>query len=109
MHPASAAAAGSDRKSTRLNSSHMSISYAVFCLKKQKQRQAVGEDRHQHGRGRRAGAGPRRALLLGIFYFSWTCFGQGGPYAPLPSYDFIMQGLAGVMSTCCQPEGAPGA
>src|SRR5690242_17872808 len=26
--------AGSDRKSTRLNSSHMSISYAVFCLKK---------------------------------------------------------------------------
>src|SRR5438477_3527077 len=25
---------GPDRKSTRLNSSHMSISYAVFCLKK---------------------------------------------------------------------------
>src|SRR5690242_21120630 len=27
---------GQDRKSTRLNSSHMSISYAVFCLKKKK-------------------------------------------------------------------------
>src|SRR5689334_23490560 len=27
-----------DRKSTRLNSSHSSISYAVFCLKKKKQR-----------------------------------------------------------------------
>src|SRR5690242_21430136 len=27
-----------DRKSTRLNSSHMSISYAVFCLKKKKRR-----------------------------------------------------------------------
>src|SRR5437899_12294608 len=26
----------SDRKSTRLNSSHLGISYAVFCLKKQK-------------------------------------------------------------------------
>src|SRR5437868_12738057 len=26
--------AGPDRKSTRLNSSHVSISYAVFCLKK---------------------------------------------------------------------------
>src|SRR5699024_12196430 len=26
-----------DRKSTRLNSSHVSISYAVFCLKKDKQ------------------------------------------------------------------------
>src|SRR5438477_7068326 len=29
-------AADRDRKSTRLNSSHMSISYAVFCLKKKK-------------------------------------------------------------------------
>ena len=28
--------AGVDRKSTRLNSSHSSISYAVFCLKKKK-------------------------------------------------------------------------
>jgi len=29
--------AGLDRKSTRLNSSHITISYAVFCLKKKKQ------------------------------------------------------------------------
>src|SRR3712207_7490714 len=28
--------AGQDRKSTRLNSSHANISYAVFCLKKKK-------------------------------------------------------------------------
>src|SRR3712207_7046638 len=28
--------AGKDRKSTRLNSSHANISYAVFCLKKKK-------------------------------------------------------------------------
>src|SRR3712207_6939311 len=32
---------GQDRKSTRLNSSHANISYAVFCLKKKKQ-----HDRH---------------------------------------------------------------
>src|SRR5256885_6934084 len=32
----SAAAAEGDRKSTRLNSSHLVISYAVFCLKKKK-------------------------------------------------------------------------
>src|SRR5438876_5695264 len=32
-----AAREGKDRKSTRLNSSHPSISYAVFCLKKKKQ------------------------------------------------------------------------
>src|SRR2546427_9294099 len=30
--------AGRDRKSTRLNSSHSQISYAVFCLKKKKKR-----------------------------------------------------------------------
>src|SRR3712207_8633281 len=32
----SAGAVGLDRKSTRLNSSHANISYAVFCLKKKK-------------------------------------------------------------------------
>src|SRR5258705_10016134 len=31
-----------DRKSTRLNSSHLGISYAVFCLKKKKN--ALGDD-----------------------------------------------------------------
>src|SRR2546430_5556692 len=31
--------AGKDRKSTRLNSSHSQISYAVFCLKKKKNNQ----------------------------------------------------------------------
>src|SRR5436853_5024091 len=30
-----------DRKSTRLNSSHLGISYAVFCLKKKKERQRL--------------------------------------------------------------------
>src|SRR5690606_40725200 len=30
--------ASTDRKSTRLNSSHVKISYAVFCLKKKKQK-----------------------------------------------------------------------
>src|SRR5437667_8871477 len=32
--------ASRDRKSTRLNSSHITISYAVFCLKKKKKKQA---------------------------------------------------------------------
>src|SRR5699024_11988420 len=32
-----------DRKSTRLNSSHVSISYAVFCLKKKKKRKVSNE------------------------------------------------------------------
>src|SRR5207249_11969838 len=36
LHAADAGPHGRDRKSTRLNSSHVSISYAVFCLKKKK-------------------------------------------------------------------------
>src|SRR5438309_6522351 len=34
-----------DRKSTRLNSSHSSISYAVFCLKKKKKKK---QKKHKH-------------------------------------------------------------
>src|SRR3989442_6359334 len=37
--PAHADRAGLDRKSTRLNSSHVRISYAVFCLKKKLEHQ----------------------------------------------------------------------
>src|SRR5438309_7210896 len=33
-----------DRKSTRLNSSHSSISYAVFCLKKKKKKKKTSEN-----------------------------------------------------------------
>src|SRR5699024_11388097 len=35
--------AGKDRKSTRLNSSHVSISYAVFCLKKRKRKSPTND------------------------------------------------------------------
>src|SRR5690554_7147326 len=38
VHRFTSAAQGEDRKSTRLNSSHVRISYAVFCLKKKKQK-----------------------------------------------------------------------
>src|SRR5258705_8383442 len=34
-----------DRKSTRLNSSHLGISYAVFCLKKKKKKQLLCSSR----------------------------------------------------------------
>src|SRR2546426_1646860 len=37
-----------DRKSTRLNSSHLVISYAVFCLKKKKKSKDSGADRATH-------------------------------------------------------------
>src|SRR2546427_2462696 len=39
----------SDRKSTRLNSSHSQISYAVFCLKKKKKRSGARAKQHKKG------------------------------------------------------------
>src|SRR5690349_22096995 len=43
-----------DRKSTRLNSSHVEISYAVFCLKKKNRREPAADSRRPP-RSRRAG------------------------------------------------------
>src|SRR5437879_10056232 len=49
------AEAKKDRKSTRLNSSHRCISYAVFCLKKKKTKKIKNKDtRTQKYRPRRA-------------------------------------------------------
>src|SRR5437868_12069356 len=45
---------GADRKSTRLNSSHVSISYAVFCLKKKKRQDENISSNQKHGRIGRA-------------------------------------------------------
>src|SRR5690606_40298831 len=41
LMPVSRSRSASDRKSTRLNSSHVKISYAVFCLKKKKKKRKV--------------------------------------------------------------------
>src|SRR3989442_9156392 len=41
---------GQDRKSTRLNSSHVRISYAVFCLKKKKQKRRHTTHPHHDNR-----------------------------------------------------------
>src|ERR1035438_2646408 len=53
-----------DRKSTRLNSSHLGISYAVFCLKKKKHTTRVERAR---GTGRRGHLGGRAAAHAGAF------------------------------------------
>src|SRR5436853_5390898 len=37
-----------DRKSTRLNSSHLGISYAVFCLKKKKKINKINKELEKH-------------------------------------------------------------
>src|SRR5256885_6470627 len=47
---------GQDRKSTRLNSSHLVISYAVFCLKKKKQRITTSPECDSHSAFRSTGS-----------------------------------------------------
>lgn len=44
-----------------------------------------------------------------LVYCSLTGFGQTGPYAQRAGYDFMIQGMGGIMSITGQPDGAPGA
>ena len=47
------------------------------------------------------------ALNPRLIYCSITGFGQTGPYAHRAGYDFVIQGMAGVMSVTGTPEGQP--
>ena len=49
------------------------------------------------------------AINPGIIYCSITGFGQTGPYANRPGYDFLIQGMGGLMSITGQPDAKPGA
>ena len=42
-----------------------------------------------------------------LVYCSITGFGQDGPYAPRAGYDFIIQGISGMMDLTGEPDGAP--
>ena len=42
-----------------------------------------------------------------LIYCSITGFGQDGPYAPRAGYDFIVQGMSGIMDLTGEPAGAP--
>jgi crotonobetainyl-CoA:carnitine CoA-transferase CaiB-like acyl-CoA transferase len=44
-----------------------------------------------------------------LVYCSITGFGQTGPYAPRAGYDFLMQGMGGLMSITGHADGEPGA
>jgi crotonobetainyl-CoA:carnitine CoA-transferase CaiB-like acyl-CoA transferase len=48
-----------------------------------------------------------RALNPRLIYCSITGFGQTGPYAHRPGYDFIIQGMGGMMSITGEPDGPP--
>ena len=42
-----------------------------------------------------------------LIYCSITGFGQTGPYAPRAGYDYLAQGMGGIMSLTGEPEGEP--
>ena len=50
-----------------------------------------------------------KAVHPGLIYCSITGFGQTGPYAPRAGYDFLIQGMGGLMSVTGRREGEPGA
>src|SRR2546430_11011627 len=66
-----------DRKSTRLNSSHSQISYAVFCLKKKNTSDTVSGGARSADRSPSVlTSGPSSrafATLFGARYLAWTC------------------------------------
>ena len=49
-----------------------------------------------------------KAINPGLIYCSITGFGQSGPYSDRSGYDFLIQGMAGVMSVTGYPDGEPG-
>lgn len=50
-----------------------------------------------------------KAINSRLIYCSITGFGQSGPYATRPGYDFMIQALGGLMSLTGLPEGEEGA
>ncbi len=48
-----------------------------------------------------------KALNPRLVYCSITGFGQDGPYASRPGYDFMIQGMSGLMSVTGEPDGNP--
>ncbi len=49
------------------------------------------------------------AINPALIYCSLTGFGHDGPYKDKAGYDYLVQGMAGLMSITGQPDGAPGA
>ena len=49
-----------------------------------------------------------KAVNPRLVYCSVTGFGQTGPYRERPGYDFMIQGMGGMMSVTGEPDGSPG-
>jgi crotonobetainyl-CoA:carnitine CoA-transferase CaiB-like acyl-CoA transferase len=66
-------------------------------------------ENYKHGDLERYGLGygELRELNPRLIYCSVTGFGQTGPYRERPGYDFMIQGMGGMMSVTGEPDGGP--
>ena len=67
-------------------------------------------ENYKHGDLARYGLGYEdlKSVNARLIYCSVTGFGQTGPYREQPGYDFMIQGMGGMMSVTGEPDGAPG-
>jgi crotonobetainyl-CoA:carnitine CoA-transferase CaiB-like acyl-CoA transferase len=67
-------------------------------------------ENYKHGDLARYGLGydDIRNVNPRLIYCSVTGFGQTGPYRERPGYDFMIQGMGGMMSVTGEPDGTPG-
>ena len=67
-------------------------------------------ENYKHGDLARYGLGydDLRSANPRLVYCSVTGFGQTGPYRERPGYDFMIQGMGGMMSVTGEPDGTPG-
>jgi crotonobetainyl-CoA:carnitine CoA-transferase CaiB-like acyl-CoA transferase len=67
-------------------------------------------ENYKHGDLARYGLGYEdlKGVNPRLIYCSVTGFGQSGPYRERPGYDFMIQGMGGMMSVTGEPDGAPG-
>ncbi len=67
-------------------------------------------ENYKHGDLARYGLGYEdlRKANRGLIYCSVTGFGQTGPYREHPGYDFMIQGMGGMMSVTGEPDDTPG-
>ena len=95
------------KKSITLN---IAVAEGQAIVRKLAGRADVLIENYKHGDLARYGLGYEdlRKINPRLIYCSVTGFGQTGPYRERPGYDFMIQGMGGMMSVTGEPDDAPG-
>jgi crotonobetainyl-CoA:carnitine CoA-transferase CaiB-like acyl-CoA transferase len=95
------------KKSITLN---IAVAEGQAIVRRLAERSDVLIENYKHGDLARYGLGydDLRKINPRLIYCSVTGFGQTGPYRERPGYDFMIQGMGGMMSVTGEPDDAPG-